>query len=106
MQKLQECFSESELLIKSFEKIKFKKKIEYTGEKFSPRDIFNTYSDILYRNENKINRKAKEIEKIAVYEKYTVQDKVKQIVGYLNKNNSEFKYTSASYEKDDNKDKE
>ena len=74
--------------VKSFEKIKFKKKIEYTREKFSPRDIFNTYSDILYRNENKINRKAKEIEKIAVYEKYTVQDKVKQIVGYLNKNNN------------------
>ncbi|MBO5477215.1 MAG: segregation/condensation protein A [Clostridia bacterium] len=72
--------------VKAFEKIKFNKKIEYTGEKFTKQDIFNTYSDILFRNQNKINKQAKEIEKIAVYEKYTVQDKVKQIVGYLNEN--------------------
>lgn len=72
--------------VKAFEKIKFNKKIEYTGEKFNKRDIFSTYSDILFRNQNKINKQAKEIEKIAVYEKYTVQDKVKQIVGYLNEN--------------------
>lgn len=74
--------------VKSFEKIKFKRKIEYTGEKFTKDDMFNIYSNILFRNQNKINKNAKEIEKIAVYEKYTVQDKVKQIVGYLNKNNS------------------
>lgn len=74
--------------VKSFEKIKFNKKIEYTGEKFSSQDIFNIYSNVLLRNQNKINKQAKEIEKIAVYEKYTVQDKVKQIVGYLNENNN------------------
>ncbi len=72
--------------VKSFEKIKFNKKIEYTGDKFTKQDIFETYSNILFRNQNKINKHAKEIEKIAVYEKYTVQDKVKQIVGYLNEN--------------------
>ncbi len=72
--------------VKAFEKIKFKRKVEYTGEKFNKEDIFNVYSDILFRNQNKINKKAREIEKIAVYEKYTVQDKVKQIVGYLNEN--------------------
>lgn len=72
--------------VKSFEKIKFNKKIEYTGEKFTKQDVFNTYSNILFRNQNKINKQAQEIEKIAVYEKYTVQDKVKQIVGYLNEN--------------------
>lgn len=71
---------------KSFEKIKFKDKIEYTGEKFTKEQIFNIYSEILFRNENKINKQAKEIEKIAVYEKYTVQDKVRQIVNYLNEN--------------------
>lgn len=71
---------------KSFEKIKFNRKIEYTGEKFTPQDIFNNYSNVLFRNQNKINKQAKEIEKIAVYEKYTVQDKVRQIVGYLNEN--------------------
>ncbi len=71
---------------KSFEKIKLNKKIEYTGEKFTKKQIFDIYSDILFRNQNKVNKQAKEIEKIAVYEKYTVQDKVKQIVGYLNEN--------------------
>lgn len=71
---------------KSFEKIKLNKKIEYTGEKFTKEQIFSIYSDILFRNQNKVNKQAKEIEKIAVYEKYTVQDKVKQIVGYLNQN--------------------
>lgn len=73
---------------KAFEKIKFKRKVEYTGDKFTKQDIFNIYSNILFRNQNKINKNAKEIEKIAVYEKYTVQDKVKQIVGYLNDNGS------------------
>lgn len=72
--------------VKSFEKIKFNKKVEYTGEKFTAQDIFNHYSNVLFRNQNKINKQAREIEKIAVYEKYTVQDKVKQIVGYLNEN--------------------
>ncbi len=73
---------------KAFEKIKFKKKVEYTGDKFTKQEIFNIYSNILFRNQSKINKNAKEIEKIAVYEKYTVQDKVKQIVGYLNDNGS------------------
>ncbi len=72
--------------VKTFEKINFKRKAEYTGERFSPQDIFLNYSNVLLRNQNKINKNAKEIEKIAVYEKYTVQDKVKQIVGYLNEN--------------------
>lgn len=71
---------------KSFEKIKFKRKIEYTGEKFTSKEIFTLYSNVLFRNQNKINKHAREIEKIAVYEKYSVQDKVKQIVGYLNEN--------------------
>lgn len=73
---------------KSFEKIKFNKKLEYTGEKFSAQDMFETYTRILYRNANKINKKAEEINKLAVYEKVTVQDKVKQIVNYLNTNNN------------------
>lgn len=71
---------------KSFEKIKYKKKIEYTGEKFDKDNISNIYISILERNRNKINKKAEEIEKLAIYEKITVQDKVKQIVNYLDKN--------------------
>ena len=73
---------------KAFEKIKLNKKIEYTGEKFTKEQIFGVYSDILFRNQNKVNKQAQEIEKIAVYEKYTVQDKVRQIVGYLKENKS------------------
>ncbi len=71
---------------KDMEKIQFRKKLEYQGEHFSPQDIFENYSNVLFRNRNKINKKAEEINKLAVYEKYTVQDKVKQIVDYLNEN--------------------
>lgn len=73
---------------KPFEKIKFDKRVEYTGDNFSAQDIFEVYTRILYRNANKINKKAEEINKLAVYEKITVQDKVRQIVDYLNSNNN------------------
>ena len=72
--------------VKTFEKINFNKKAEYTGDKIVPKEFYDIYSSILMRNQNKINRQAREIEKIAVYEKYTVQDKVRQIVNYLNDN--------------------
>lgn len=74
--------------VKNCEKINIDEKTEYKGERLDKQKIFNIYSDILFRNQNKINKHAKEIEKIAIYEKYTVQDKVKQIVDYLNKNKS------------------
>ena len=73
---------------KPFEKIKFKSKVKYTGDNFKKDQIFNIYTGILTRNANKINRKAKEIEKLAIYEKITVQDKVKQIVNYLDQNDN------------------
>lgn len=68
--------------------IKFKSKVKYTGDNFKKDQIFNIYTGILTRNANKINRKAKEIEKLAIYEKITVQDKVKQIVNYLDQNDN------------------
>ncbi len=74
------CFS------KSYEKIKFERKVEYTGQAINPHDLFLLYTGILQKNANKINKKAKEIEKIALYEKVTIKDKVKQIVDYLNYN--------------------
>src|SRR5574344_1701155 len=73
---------------KPFEKIKYKKETHYTGEKFDKDNIFNMYFNILEINKNKINKKAKEIEKLAIYEKVTVQDKVKQIVNYLDRNDN------------------
>lgn len=73
---------------KPFEKIKYKSKVHYTGEKFDKDNISSIYISILTRNANKINKKAKEIEKLAIYEKVTVQDKVRQIVNYLDNNNN------------------
>ncbi len=71
---------------KPIEKIKFTKLVEYTGETFKKEQIYNIYKDILNRNINKINLKAKEIEKLTLYEKVTVKDKAKQIITYLENN--------------------
>lgn len=71
---------------KPFEKIKYKSKAKYEGDDFDKSKIFDIYISILQNNANKVNKKADEIEKIAIYEKVTVQDKVRQIVDYLNIN--------------------
>lgn len=71
---------------KPFEKIKYNKKSEYSGQAIIPSQIYDIYINILQRNENKINKKSAQIEKLAMYEKYTVKDKVKQIVSYLKTN--------------------
>lgn len=73
---------------KPFEKIKYKTKVKYSGEKFDKDNISNIYFSILTRNANKINKKAKEIEKLAIYERVTVQEKVRQIVNYLDTNDN------------------
>lgn len=72
---------------KSPEKIKFSKKQEQFNENIDKQKLYAIYVEMLKRNENKINVKAKEIEKLALYEKITVKDKVKQIINFLNKNN-------------------
>lgn len=71
---------------KDVEKIKYKVKREYTGGKIEADSLYNLYTNILLKNENKINKKSKEIEKIALFEKFTVKSKVKQIVNYLKSN--------------------
>lgn len=71
---------------KPFEKIKFKEPAHYTGMPLNKDELFEIYADVLYRNANKYNKKAEEISKLATYEKITVKDKVKQIVGYLQNN--------------------
>jgi len=71
---------------KGFEKINFNRKIKYTGGAFSKEEIFNTYIAIINRNKNKINKNSNAVEKLAVYEKYTIKDKVTQIVNYLKEN--------------------
>lgn len=71
---------------KDFEKIRFNKNVKYTGQAFDKNDILVMYTQILNRNKNKINKNSNLIEKIAVYEKYTIKDKVTQIVDYLKNN--------------------
>ena len=73
---------------KPFEKIKYKEKVSYSGEAIDKMKIFDLYLNILQRNANKYNKKAEEIEKIAIYEKVKVRDKVKQIVDYLKENDN------------------
>ncbi len=74
---------------KSPENIKFNLSKEYRGEKFESYKIKEIYLSAILRNRNKINIKAKEIEKIALYDRITVKDKTDQIVRYL-KNNKQF----------------
>jgi len=71
---------------KPMEKIKFIKIIQYTGETFEKQEVCDIYNEILCRNINKININAREIQKLALYEKVTVKDKANQIIHYLEKN--------------------
>ncbi len=73
---------------KPFEKIKYKEKLQYSGDPLDINKLFSLYANILERNQNKINKKSEELDKIAIYEKITVKDKVKQIVDYLKSNDN------------------
>ena len=53
---------------------------------FTSKDIYDTYKSILDKNANKINHNAKNIEKIAIVENYTVGDSVKTMFRALVKN--------------------
>lgn len=59
-----------------------KQKIE---KDFKPEDIIEKYRDLVRRNEDKKNENAKNIEKIAIHETYTVAEKVKDIFRELSK---------------------
>ena len=54
--------------------------------KFTAKDIYDIYKNILNKNANKINHNAKNIEKIAIVENYTVGDSVKTMYRALIKN--------------------
>ena len=54
--------------------------------KFTVKDIYDTYKGMLNKNANKINQNAKNIEKIAIVENYTVGDSVKTMFRALVKN--------------------
>ncbi len=46
---------------------------------FTSQDIFDSYKSIFEKNEEKKNEQARNIEKIAVYDNFSVSDKVKEI---------------------------
>lgn len=48
--------------------------------------LYKIYVEILQRNKDKMNKKANDVRKLALYDKFTVKDKVKQIVSYLDEN--------------------
>ena len=62
---------------------KFPENIELPKQKiekeFKPEDIIEKYKALIERNENKKNQNAKNIEKIAIHETYSVADKVRDI---------------------------
>ena len=66
------------------EKIKTKLNIDYS-KLFSLQDMLMFYSGVLGRNKEKINVKAEDVERIAIYEKVTIKSKVKQIVDIFKK---------------------
>jgi segregation and condensation protein A len=59
-----------------------KQKLE---QEFNKEDIINAYKVLVNRNQDKKNEDAKNIEKIAIHETYTVAEKVKDIVKALTK---------------------
>ena len=82
--KLREQFEQfSKRLYKLQEKIDLpNRKLE---KEYSSIEIFNAYNNLLEKNENKINKNAINIEKLAVSEKVTVKSKIKDIFKELSK---------------------
>lgn len=72
---------------KSMEKLNFNKNKAYEGEKINIDKLNKVYIELLFKNESKLNAKAMEVKKLALFEKITVKDKVNQIRGYLDKTN-------------------
>jgi len=66
-----------EELFKLAEEIKLPK--QTLDKEFTQEDIVNRYKELIERNENKKNENAINIEKIAVYDTFSVSDKVKEI---------------------------
>lgn len=77
--KLRKMFMEnSKRLYRYPENIELPKK-ELEEENLNKKTIYDTYKKLIIKNSKKINKKAKDIEKIAITDNYTVQSKVKEI---------------------------
>jgi segregation and condensation protein A len=71
--------------VKMPETISFKKNLDFS-DVLDTTKMYISYSNILQRNMEKVNKKADEIKKIALYERVTVRDKVEKIMSILNEN--------------------
>lgn len=65
------------------EQISFKNNLDFSNI-IDTTKVYVTYDSILQHNIEKINKKSNEIEKIALYERVTVKDKVQKIMTILN----------------------
>jgi len=66
------------------EKLKFEKEF-FVPKNVDSNELYQVYSTIQYRNQEKINKKAEEIERIAIYERVTIKSKVKLILEQFKK---------------------
>lgn len=73
--------------VKAPEKLKLKRNIDIKKHT-SLNNLLSLYEDILKKNSDKINLKAKEIEEITIHEKITIKSKVKQIIEIFKKTKS------------------
>ena len=72
---------------KQTEQIKIKRK--WDGKlNISLDDFYDIYSNVKHRNEEKINKRAKNVESIVTYERVTIISKVKQIIDLFKKKTS------------------
>ena len=77
----EDCIKYSNRFFKQEEKIQLPK--QEIDEEYEEGIISKVYADLLERNSTKINQNAKNIEKIAISETYTVASKVKEIFKVL-----------------------
>lgn len=75
------------------EKLKFDNEF-YLPQNVNTNELYQVYQTIQFRNQEKINKKAEEIEKIAIYERVTIKSKVKIILNEL-KNKTKFVFNKC-----------
>ena len=87
---------------KQAESIKVKREFDKDSFKISLDNFYDVYKSVMNRNEEKLNKKAKDVDNIVTYEKVTIRSKVKQIIDLFKKKTS-FVFTKVYDPKKDRK---
>lgn len=87
---------------KQAETIKVKREFDKESFKISLDNFYNIYQSVMNKNQEKINKKAKDVDNIVTYEKVTIRSKVKQIIDLFKKKTS-FVFTKVYDPKKDKK---